>query len=44
MHTNNKTYTGVPVWSEYVSQTEIPFFSESTSINGQKIIFESSIL
>ena len=41
---NNSNYIGVPEWSEYVSQTKIPIFSESTSTNGQKIIFESSIL
>ena len=41
---NNSNYTGIPEWSEYVSQTEIPIFSESTSTNNQKIIFESSIL
>ena len=41
---NNMNYTDTPEWSEYVSQTEMPIFSESTSTNGQKIIFESSIL
>ena len=26
----NKTYTGVPIWSEHVSETQIPLFSEPT--------------
>ena len=37
----NKTYTGVPIWSEYVSETQIPIFSEPTYTNN--IILESTI-
>lgn len=36
--------TGIVEWSEYQSKTETPVFSEPTSTNGQKIIFESTIL
>ena len=42
MHTNNQTYTGVPIWSEYVSQTEEPKFSEPTYTDN-KFIFDSAI-
>ena len=44
MHTDNKNYTGVPVWSEYVSQAEIPTYKESTNTGFKKIIFESTII
>lgn len=36
--------TGIVEWSEYQSKTEAPVFSEPISTNGQKIIFESTIL
>ena len=40
---NNTDCTGAPIWSEQVSQTECPKFSESTSTSDQPIIFESTI-
>ena len=40
----NKTYAGVPIWSEYVSQTELPTYKESTNTGFEKIIFESTII
>lgn len=39
-----KTINGAPIWSECVSQTEAPIFTESTSTSNQKIIFENTIL
>lgn len=42
MLTDNKNYTGVPVWSEHVSQTEIPIYSEPTQTDN-KFIFDSAI-
>ena len=39
---NNSNYTGVPEWSEYISQTEMPNFSEPTYTNN-KFIFDSMI-
>lgn len=39
---NNKNYTGIPEWSEYVSQTEIPIFSEPT-LTDDKFIFDGMI-
>lgn len=42
MHTNNKTYTGVPIWSEHVSETQMPSYSEPTQTDN-KFIFDSTI-
>ena len=42
MHTDNKNYTGVPIWSEHVSQTDIPTYSEPTQTDN-KFIFDSAI-
>lgn len=42
MHTNNQTYTGIPIWSEYISQTEEQKFSEPTYTDN-KFIFDSAI-
>ena len=39
---NNKNYTGVPVWSEHVSETQMPSYSEPTSTDS-KFIFDSTI-
>ena len=41
---SNTNNTGLPIWSGYVSQTEVPIFSDPTTTTGQKIVFESSIL
>ena len=38
----NKTYTGVPIWSEHVSETQIPTYSEPTQTDN-KFIFDSTI-
>lgn len=38
---NNKINTGVPIYSEYVSETQAPSFSEPTYTN--KIIFDSTV-
>ena len=39
---NNKNYTGVSVWSEHVSETQIPSYSEPTCTDS-KFIFDSTI-
>lgn len=39
----NSTYTDLPIWSEYISKTELPKFSKPT-ITNQEIIFEYSII
>ena len=39
---NNKDYTGVPIWSEYVSKTQIPIYSEPTYTD-KNFIIESTI-
>ena len=40
---NNENCTGAPVWSEYVSQTNLVSFSKPSSTIDQPIIFESTI-
>ena len=39
---NNKNYTGVPVWSEHVSETQMPSYSEPTYTDN-KFIFDNTI-